>query len=84
MQVLVENMSKKYQIGDEQISVLEALNFQIEAGDFLVITGPSGAGKTHPVEPAGHAWNEPTTGRILYDGVEAGALHPNQIADFSP
>ena len=81
MQVLVENVSKKYQVGDEQISVLEALNFQIETGDFLVITGPSGAGKTTLLNLLG-TLDEPTAGRILYDGVEAGALHPNQIADF--
>lgn len=81
MQVLVENVSKKYQVGDKQISVLEALNFQIEAGDFLVITGPSGAGKTTLLNLLG-TLDEPTAGRILYDGVEAGALHPNQIADF--
>ena len=81
MQVLVENVSKKYQLGDEQISVLEALNFQIEAGDFLVITGPSGAGKTTLLNLLG-TLDEPTAGRILYDGVEANALHPNQIADF--
>ena len=81
MQGLVENVSKKYQVGDEQITVLEALNFQIEAGDFLVITGPSGAGKTTLLNLLG-TLDEPTTGRILYDGVEAGALHPNQIAEF--
>ncbi len=81
MQVLVENVSKKYQVGDEQISVLEALNFQIQTGDFLVITGPSGAGKTTLLNLLG-TLDEPTAGRILYDGVEAGALHPNQIADF--
>ena len=81
MQVLVENVSKKYQVGDEQISVLEALNFQVEAGDFLVITGPSGAGKTTLLNLLG-TLDEPTAGRILYDGVEASALHPNQIADF--
>jgi len=81
MQVLVENVSKKYQVGDEQITVLEALNFQIEAGDFLVITGPSGAGKTTLLNLLG-TLDEPTAGRILYDGVEANALHPNQIADF--
>lgn len=81
MQVLVENVSKKYQVGDEQISVLEALNFQIEAGDFLVITGPSGAGKTTLLNLLG-TLDEPTAGRILYDGVEASGLHPNQIADF--
>ncbi|HOJ01221.1 MAG TPA: ABC transporter ATP-binding protein [Anaerolineaceae bacterium] len=81
MQVIVENVSKKYQVGDEEITVLDAVSFQIEAGDFLVITGPSGAGKTTLLNLLG-TLDAPSAGKILYDGVEAGALHPNQIADF--
>ena len=81
MQITLENITKEYQVGDETITVLHDLNFQIEAGDFLVITGPSGAGKTTLLNLLG-TLDEPTAGRILYDGVEASALHPNQIADF--
>lgn len=81
MQVDVENVSKKYQVGEEEITVLDGVNFQIAAGDFLVITGPSGAGKTTFLNLLG-TLDEPSAGRILYDGVDAGNLHPNQIADF--
>jgi len=81
MQVIFEHVSKKYQVGDETITVLDKVNFQIEAGDFLVITGPSGAGKTTLLNLLG-TLDEPTAGRILYDGVETGALPSNQIADF--
>ncbi len=81
MQVNIENVTKKYQVGDEEITVLDAVSFQIEAGDFLVITGLSGAGKTTLLNLLG-TLDEPSAGSILYDGVEAGALHPNQMADF--
>lgn len=81
MQVIFEHVSKKYQVGDETITVLDKVNFQIEAGDFLVITGPSGAGKTTLLNLLG-TLDEPTAGRILYDGVETGTLSSNQIADF--
>lgn len=81
MQVIVENITKKYQVGDEEITVLDGVNLRIAAGDFLVITGPSGAGKTTFLNLLG-TLDEPSAGSILYDGVEAGALHPNQIADF--
>ena len=81
MQINVENISKKYQIGEEEITVLDEVNIQIAAGDFLVITGPSGAGKTTFLNLLG-TLDEPSAGRILYDGVDAGVLHPNQIADF--
>ena len=81
MYIEMINITKKYQVGEEEITVLDAVNFRIEAGDFLVITGPSGAGKTTLLNLLG-TLDEPTGGRILYDGVEAGTLHPNQIADF--
>jgi ABC-type lipoprotein export system ATPase subunit len=81
MQVIFEHVSKKYQVGDETITVLDEVNFQIEAGDFLVITGPSGAGKTTLLNLLG-TLDEPTAGRILYDGVEAGSMAPDQLADF--
>ncbi len=81
MQVNVENVSKKYQVGEEEITVLDGVNLQIAAGDFLVITGPSGAGKTTFLNLLG-TLDEPSAGSILYDGVEVNALHPNQIADF--
>lgn len=81
MQVIFEHVSKKYQVGDETITVLDEVNFQIEAGDFLVITGPSGAGKTTLLNLLG-TLDEPTAGRILFDGVETSTLSSNQIADF--
>ncbi|HAF61509.1 MAG TPA: hypothetical protein DCK95_04210 [Anaerolineaceae bacterium] len=81
MQVIVENVNKIYQIETEALIVLAEVNFKIEAGDFLVITGPSGAGKTTILNLLG-TLDEPSGGRILYDGVEAGSLSPNQIADF--
>ena len=81
MQVIFEHVSKKYQVGDETITVLDEVNFQIEAGDFLVITGPSGAGKTTLLNLLG-TLDEPTAGRILFDGMETGTLSSNQIADF--
>lgn len=81
MQVIFEHVCKKYQVGDETITVLDKVNFQIEAGDFLVITGPSGAGKTTLLNLLG-TLDEPTAGRILYDGVEAGNMAPDRLADF--
>lgn len=35
-----------YMLKKENISVLENINFQVEEGDFFVITGPSGCGKS--------------------------------------
>ncbi len=42
----VEDVSKIYQSGTRQLTVLDHVNLQIESGDSIAIVGPSGSGKT--------------------------------------
>ncbi|WP_200975555.1 ABC transporter ATP-binding protein [Echinicola sp. 20G] len=42
----VENVSKIYQSGARKLTVLDAVNLAVEAGDSIAIVGPSGSGKT--------------------------------------
>ena len=42
----VNNLSMKYKSGSRELSVLQAINISIEAGETVAITGPSGSGKT--------------------------------------
>ena len=44
--VTFENVSKIYKTGEVEISALRDVNFTIEKGEFCVIVGASGAGKT--------------------------------------
>jgi ABC-type lipoprotein export system ATPase subunit len=44
--VKVENLSKTYTQGHEQILVLENIDFEIKAGEFAAMLGPSGSGKS--------------------------------------
>lgn len=41
-----KNVSKDYYVGDVTISAVNKCNFSIDEGEFVVILGPSGAGKT--------------------------------------
>ena len=41
----IENLTKTYQIGDESFNALSGINLKINQGEFVVILGPSGAGK---------------------------------------
>jgi putative ABC transport system ATP-binding protein len=82
MQVIVENVTKKYQVGEEEITVLDAVNFRIEAGDFLVVTGPSGAGKTTLLNLLG-TLDEPSAGSILYDGWRRAPCIPTRWRIFA-
>ncbi len=46
MYIQLKKVSKTYQMGELTITAVEDVNFDIEKGEFAVVLGPSGAGKT--------------------------------------
>ena len=44
--ISVRNLGKTYRRGSEEIHVLQGLNLDVDAGDFVAFMGPSGSGKT--------------------------------------
>jgi putative ABC transport system ATP-binding protein len=44
--IRVRGLDKKYERGSEEIHVLQGLNLEVDAGDFVAFMGPSGSGKT--------------------------------------
>lgn len=77
----IENLSKVYQSGTTQVVVLNEINFQIEAGEFLTIEGPSGSGKTTLLNLIG-GLDRPTAGRILFENQDINKSSPNQLASY--
>jgi predicted ABC-type transport system involved in lysophospholipase L1 biosynthesis ATPase subunit len=53
--IRVRGLDKTYRRGGEEIHVLQALNLDVEKGDFVAFMGPSGSGKDHATEFAGRA-----------------------------
>ncbi len=67
--VRVRGLDKKYQRGSEEIHVLQGLNLDVDAGDFVAFMGPSGSGKTTLLNLLG-GLDVPSAGSITVAGDE--------------
>ena len=69
----LKNVTKVYQMGEVEIKACDGIDFQIEKGEFAVIVGPSGAGKTTVLNILG-GMDTATEGTVLVDGQEVSAM----------
>lgn len=74
------DLSKAYQLGDEEIPVLHDVNMQIRHGDFTAIMGPSGSGKSTLLNILG-CLDTPTGGQYLLDGKPVDSLSAGELAE---
>ena len=64
--VRLENVSKIYQMGEVQIHAVDHIEFAIDKGEFVVVVGPSGAGKTTVLNILG-GMDTVTSGKVFVD-----------------
>ncbi|MEW6606383.1 MAG: ABC transporter ATP-binding protein [bacterium] len=64
--VIVENVTKIYQLGKIEVNALRGISLKIKKGDFLSVVGPSGSGKTTLLNLIG-CLDKPTSGKIYID-----------------
>ena len=71
--VEVKSVSKTYRMGEVKINAVDRMSFSLEKGEFVVIVGPSGAGKTTVLNLLG-GMDSATNGHMLVDGTDISAL----------
>lgn len=82
MEILkVENLSKVYGKGDNQVKALDDVSFGVEKGQFVAIIGPSGSGKSTLLHILGGV-DVPTSGKVYMDGQDVYAQNEEQLAVF--
>lgn len=79
--VKFENVKKVYKTGEVEITALQDVNFEIEQGDFCVIVGASGAGKTTILNILG-GMDGLTSGRVFLDGEEVSSYNKKRLTDY--
>ncbi|HQE70548.1 MAG TPA: ATP-binding cassette domain-containing protein, partial [Atopobiaceae bacterium] len=67
------DVRKTYRMGDIEVRAVDGMDFEIEQGEFCVIVGPSGAGKTTVLNMLG-GMDSATSGTIMLDGREISGL----------
>jgi putative ABC transport system ATP-binding protein len=79
--VRVRDLDKKYTRGNEEIDVLQGLNLDVDAGDFVAFMGPSGSGKTTLLNLLG-GLDLPTSGSITVAGDEITRMSAGRLTSW--
>ena len=68
MEILrVENLTKVYGKGENEVRALDGVSFSVEKGAFVAVIGPSGSGKSTLLHILGGV-DRPTGGKVFMDG----------------
>ncbi len=79
--IRIDNLKKKYTVGDIKVRALRGVSFSVERGDFVAVMGPSGSGKSTLMNIIG-CLDNPSDGRYLLDGVDVSGMNTNELAEI--
>lgn len=73
----IENISKHYGTGDNEVKALDNVSLEIQEGEFIAITGASGSGKSTLLHIIGSV-DKPTSGRVLLEEKDIYAMNDDE------
>ena len=79
--VKFENVKKIYKMGEVSINALDGVSFEINEGEFAVVVGPSGAGKTTVLNILG-GMDTASTGKVLVNGHDIAKYSQKKLTGY--
>ena len=78
--IRLQNLSRRYQMGEETIHALRDVSLEIERGEYVAIMGPSGSGKSTLMNLLG-CLDTPTSGTYELNGTNVSHMDDNELAE---
>lgn len=79
--VKLEGVSKIYRMGEVEIRAVDGVEFAINQGEFVIVVGPSGAGKTTVLNILG-GMDTATRGQVLVDGQDIARFSQKELTAY--
>ena len=79
--IRLENLSRVFNVGDQEVRALDAINLHVLSGEYLSIMGPSGSGKSTLLNILG-LLDRPSGGRYLLDKRDVTSLSERHLAEI--
>ena len=79
--IALQDVTKVYKTGEVEIHAADGITFEMEQGEFVVIVGPSGAGKTTVLNIL-DGMDSATSGTVLVDGEDVASYSPKRLTKY--